>query len=70
MPPGEFRIQFDSDQGRVRRGGSWSNTAGLARAADRSRFYPGLGVNFLGFRLCRDADYPKHTQRSDHAQEV
>lgn len=70
MPPGEFRIQFDSDQGRVRRGGSWDYAAVNARAAYRFRYYPGSRSDFLGFRLCRDADYPKHTQRSEHAQEV
>ena len=69
MPPGEFRIQFDSDQGRVNRGGSWFNTAVFARAANRVRFNPGYRSSRLGFRLCCDADYPEHTQRSEHAQE-
>ena len=60
MPPGEFRIQFDSDQGRVDRGGSWNITAGNARAAIRIRDFPGYRSFNIGFRLCRDADYPKH----------
>lgn len=69
MPPGEFRLQFDSDQGRVVRGGSWDLAAGNARAANRFGGSPGDRGSILGFRLCRDADYPKHTQRSEHAQE-
>ena len=62
MPPGEFRPQFDSDQGRVYRGGSWSSIAGFARAAYRYGNYPGRRYYNLGLRLCRDADYPKHTK--------
>ena len=62
MPPGEFRIQFDSDQGRVSRGGSWDFTADSARAANCGGDYPGVRDIALGFRLCRDADYPKHTK--------
>ena len=62
MPPGEFRPQFDSDQGRVRRGGSWVNTAVGARAALRGWYDPGNRFSLLGFRLCCDADYPKHTK--------
>ena len=62
MPPGEFSIQFDSDQGRVFRGGSWFSTAVDARAAYRNSYNPGNRNNLLGFRLCCDADYPKHTK--------
>jgi len=38
---------------RVNRGGSWVNTAVLARAANRRRFDPGYRFNNLGFRLSR-----------------
>ena len=62
MPPGEFRIQFDSDQGRVDRGGSWDYPADLAPSAGRFGSSPGYRYNLVGFRLCRDADYPKHTK--------
>ena len=62
MPPGEFRIQFEKGPGRVRRGGSWYNTAGDARAARRSGSSPGYRGRYLGFRLCRAADYPEHTK--------
>ena len=38
---------------RVVRGGSWYNTAGSARAADRSWGSPGFRNYILGFRLSR-----------------
>ena len=38
---------------RVFRGGSWSSTADFARAAYRSRFYPGYRGGDLGLRLSR-----------------
>jgi formylglycine-generating enzyme required for sulfatase activity len=38
---------------RVLRGGSWLNTAGLARAAYRGRLYPGNRLDNLGLRLSR-----------------
>ena len=39
---------------RVIRGGSWSNSAGLCRSADRSSDPPGYRVRFLGLRLVRE----------------
>jgi formylglycine-generating enzyme required for sulfatase activity len=62
MPPGEIRPQFDSESILINRGGSWSRTAGLARAAFRLGYYPGNRFINLGFRLCRDADYSEHTK--------
>lgn len=62
MPPGEFRTQFEKGPNRVYRGGSWDNSAGGARAALRNWDYPGNRYYYLGFRLCCDADYPKHTK--------
>ena len=62
MPPGEFRTQFEKGPVRVFRGGSWFDSADRARAAYRSRYSPGSRNNNLGFRLCCDADYPKHTK--------
>ena len=38
---------------RVVRGGSWSAYAGLCRSADHDRETPGLGCDYLGFRLAR-----------------
>ncbi len=38
---------------RVLRGGSWLNSAGRVRAANRGGFFPGRRDNFLGFRLLR-----------------
>jgi formylglycine-generating enzyme required for sulfatase activity len=70
MPPGEFCAQFEKGPDRVNRGGSWNNTADNARAANRGRNFPGFRDLNVGFRLCCDADYPEHTQRSEHAQEV
>ena len=45
---------FDKEAPRVRRGGSWFFTAGLARAAGRGSRYPGDRGNAIGLRLCRD----------------
>jgi formylglycine-generating enzyme required for sulfatase activity len=62
MPPGEFRTQFEKGPSRVLRGGSWFRPADFARAARRGWNYPGDRGHGLGFRLCCDADYPKHTK--------
>jgi formylglycine-generating enzyme required for sulfatase activity len=43
----------DSGSGRVGRGGGWGNRATYCRVADRSRVYPGLRGNDLGFRVAR-----------------
>ena len=48
-----FRLVHD-DSNQVLRGGSWCNTADVARAADRGRGDPGFRVVNLGFRLCAD----------------
>jgi hypothetical protein len=50
-----FRLVHD-DTGRVNRGGSWYYTAGLARAADRDWYNPGVRRDILGLRLVRDME--------------
>ena len=42
-----------SGSGRVRRGGSWGNSARIARASNRSSIDPGFRLIYLGFRLLR-----------------
>jgi hypothetical protein len=65
---------FDKEADRVARGGSWSYTAGSARAANRYRSNPGRR-GYLGFRLCRDLfcepaeSAPTPTPRNQDAQE-
>ena len=64
---------FDRDSHRVYRGGSWSNTAGSARAASRLRYSPGYRDVDIGFRLCRDLFTAQEAETpatgSEHAQE-
>ena len=64
---------FDRDSHRVYRGGSWNYAAVYARAANRYGSYPGIRVNFLGFRLCRDLFNSQEAETpatgSEHAQE-
>ena len=45
---------FDKEARQVRRGGSWGDTAGSARAANRGGTNPGNRYSLLGFRLCRE----------------
>ncbi|MCB0767652.1 MAG: SUMF1/EgtB/PvdO family nonheme iron enzyme [Flavobacteriales bacterium] len=46
-----------SGQYRVVRGGSWDNSPGSSRLADRSRLTPGLRSLNFGFRLARTEKY-------------
>jgi len=39
--------------GRVRRGASWLDVAGVCRSGIRSRGRPGDGIDFVGFRVAR-----------------
>lgn len=49
-----FRLAHDDVTGCVNRGGSWSDTAGGARAAYRRWNDPGDRFVNLGLRLCAD----------------
>lgn len=46
---------------RVQRGGSWFNSAGWARSANRRELVPGLADDYLGFRLCLRSIEPGQT---------
>ena len=41
---------------RVRRGGEWGDSAGVARASDRSDNVPSLRLSGIGFRLVKNKD--------------
>ena len=64
---------FDRDSHRVYRGGSWSNTADVARAASRLGDSPGDRYGSIGFRLCRDLFNSQEAETpatgGEHAQE-
>ena len=46
----------DSGWGRVLRGGSWDNTPGYLRSADRFGYWPAFRFNGIGFRCAQGVD--------------
>lgn len=68
-----MKPKFDPESNRVARGGSWNYAAGVARAAYRLWYDPGIRGSSIGLRLCRDvpftADSPTPTRRSEDVQE-